>query len=86
MEKNETMVLQCSSLGTNGEGIVKTEGTTVFVPYMLPGERGEVKILKVKGNVGYGKLGSIRPTGTSSPAILRRVSLTSFSLKRACAR
>ena len=39
MEKNEKLVVTCSALGTQGEGVVRHEGTTLFVPYLLPGER-----------------------------------------------
>lgn len=43
-------------LGTDGEGIIKKEGATVFVPFCLVGERVRFKVLKVKGNIAYGKL------------------------------
>ena len=43
-------------LGTDGEGIIKVEGTTAFVPFCLVGERVRFKALKVKGNVAYGKV------------------------------
>ena len=46
----------CIALGTNGEGIVKENGVTLFVPYLLPGERAEIKVLRVKGQIGYGKV------------------------------
>ena len=59
MEKNEKLVVTCSALGTQGEGVVRHEGTTLFVPYLLPGERAEVKVLKVKGNVAYAKIEEI---------------------------
>ena len=55
MEKNQTVTGIAAALGTNGEGIVKGEGYTLFVPYLLPGERAKIKILRVKGNVAYGK-------------------------------
>lgn len=59
MEKNETVVAMADSLGTNGEGIVRHGGVTVFVPYLLPGEKAEIKILKRKGNIAYGKIAEI---------------------------
>ncbi len=43
-------------LGTDGEGIIKTEGATVFVPFCLVGETVRFKVLKVKGEIAYGKL------------------------------
>ncbi len=55
MKKNDVMELVCVSLGTNGEGICRADGATVFVPYLLPGEKASVRILKEKGNVAYGK-------------------------------
>jgi 23S rRNA (uracil1939-C5)-methyltransferase len=44
------------ALGTDGEGIVKCEGTTTFVPFCLIGEKIRFKVLKVSGSVAYGKL------------------------------
>ena len=46
----------CAALGTQGEGIAKREGVTLFVPGLLPGERATVRVLKVKGNVGYARV------------------------------
>lgn len=45
--------------GTCGEGIIKVEGTTVFVPFCLVGERVKFTVLKVSGGIAYGKLCSI---------------------------
>lgn len=59
MKKNEMMIARAEALGSNGEGIVKANGMTLFVPYLLPGERAEITVLKVKGNIGYGKVGEI---------------------------
>lgn len=55
MEKNDKIVAVADGLGTNGEGIVRHEGVTLFVPYLISGEKAEIKILKRKGNVAYGK-------------------------------
>ena len=59
MEKNDRLVVTCDTLGTQGEGVVRHGGATLFVPYLLPGERAEVKVLKVKGNVAYAKIEEI---------------------------
>ena len=59
MEKNEVHKGKIISLGTEGEGIINLEGTTVFVPFCLVGEEVAFKVLKVKGNIAYGKLESI---------------------------
>ncbi|MDE6867723.1 MAG: 23S rRNA (uracil(1939)-C(5))-methyltransferase RlmD, partial [Clostridia bacterium] len=56
MIKNEEYIGTVEGLGSDGEGIIKTEGTAVFVPFCLTGEEVKFKILKVKGNIAYGKL------------------------------
>ena len=56
MEKNDIVEAVCESLGTQGEGIVKYGGYTLFVPYMLPGERAKIRILRVKDRIAYGKI------------------------------
>ena len=53
LEKNKTYIASCSSLGAEGEGIVKIDGFTVFVEGMLPGEKAEILIVKLKKNYGY---------------------------------
>lgn len=55
MEKNDIITAQAVAFGTNGEGIVKWEGGTVFVPFLIPGEKARIRILKVKNNIAYGK-------------------------------
>ena len=55
MEKNDIFVAVTEGIGSNGEGIIRHEGVTFFVPACLPNERVRVKVLKVKGNIGYGK-------------------------------
>ncbi|MCI9010057.1 MAG: 23S rRNA (uracil(1939)-C(5))-methyltransferase RlmD [Clostridia bacterium] len=55
MEKNQTFVAVADALSTNGEGIVRVGDVTVFVPDLIPGEKAEIKILKRKGNIAYGK-------------------------------
>lgn len=56
MKKNDEFVSETLSLGSNGEGVIKFDGITYFVPGCLPGEKVRVKTLKIKGNIGYGKL------------------------------
>ena len=55
MEKNGVYEGEVSGVGTEGEGIIKIDGTTAFVPFCLVGERVRFKALKVKGNIAYGK-------------------------------
>lgn len=56
MVKNQNYVGVVERLGSNGEGIVRTEDCTVFVPYALPQEKIRYKVLKVKKNVAFGKV------------------------------
>ncbi len=56
LRKNEERegVVEC--LGMNGEGIVKENGATVFVPFALTGEKISYKILKASSKCAYGKV------------------------------
>lgn len=56
IEKNESIVAVVEAVGSAGEGIVKYDGITFFVPACLPGEKIRFKVLKIKGGVGYGKV------------------------------
>ena len=56
VEKNKIYEMNIDALGSNGEGIGRIEGYTVFVEGALPGEKIKVLIVKVKKNYGYGKL------------------------------
>lgn len=56
MEKNGVYEGEVVGLGSDGEGIIKTDGTTAFVPFCLIGEKVRFKTLKVKGNIAYGKI------------------------------
>ena len=56
IEKNDIITAIVDAIGTGGEGIIRHEGVTFFVPACLPGERVRFKALKVKGNIGYGKI------------------------------
>ena len=59
MQKNCVCEGEVLALGTEGEGIIKSEGTTAFVPFCLVGEKVRFKALKVKGNIAYGKVEEI---------------------------
>lgn len=56
IEKNKKYLAECISLGSEGEGIVKLDGFTVFVEGLLPKEKAEILITKVKKSFGYGKI------------------------------
>ncbi|MBO5240652.1 MAG: 23S rRNA (uracil(1939)-C(5))-methyltransferase RlmD [Clostridia bacterium] len=55
-EKNDRICGVVEAIGAGGEGIIRHEGTTFFVPACLPGEKVIFKILKIKGGVGYGRI------------------------------
>ena len=55
MKKNDDIISTAEGYGTEGEAVFMHEGSPVFVPYCLAGERAEIKILAVKGSVAYGK-------------------------------
>lgn len=55
IEKNDIICAVTDAIGSNGEGIIRHEGITFFVPACLPGEKVRFKVLKVKGKIGYGK-------------------------------
>ena len=59
LEKNQVISAVTEGLGSNGEGIVRHEGITFFVPYCLPGEKIRFRILKIKDKIGYGKVEEI---------------------------
>ena len=54
--KNEEYEMNIDNLGSNGEGVGRIDGFTIFVDGALAGERIKVKILKVAKNYAYGKL------------------------------
>lgn len=60
MEKNGLYQGQVAALGTDGEGIIKIDGTTAFVPFCLVGEEVTFKALKVKDDIAYGKLEKLK--------------------------
>ena len=56
MKKNDTVVVEITDLGVNGEGIGKIDGYTLFVKDAVIGDTAEVKITKAKKNYGYAKV------------------------------
>ncbi|MEG0785136.1 MAG: 23S rRNA (uracil(1939)-C(5))-methyltransferase RlmD [Christensenella sp.] len=56
MNKNETIELKITDLGTDGQGIGKYNGFAVFTDGALPGERVRAKIITLKKNYAVGKL------------------------------
>lgn len=56
MEKNEERVGVVVGVGVGGEGIIKQDGTVVFVPFTLLGEKVRFKVLKVTSKCAFGKV------------------------------
>ena len=56
MYKNKIYTTPVIAFGSDGEGIAKPDGFTVFVPSAVKGDVAEVLIVKEKKNFGYGKL------------------------------
>ncbi len=56
MKKNDELVGLVVATGSAGEGIIKQDGTVIFVPFALLGEKVKIKILKVTSKCSYGKL------------------------------
>ena len=59
IEKNDIICAVTDAIGSNGEGIIRHEGITFFVPACLTGEKVRFRVLKIKGNIGYGKVEEI---------------------------
>lgn len=56
VRKNDIIEVQFEDMTSDGSGVAKIDGYTLFVPYGLPNEKAKVKVLKTKKNYGYGKL------------------------------
>ncbi|MBR6955125.1 MAG: 23S rRNA (uracil(1939)-C(5))-methyltransferase RlmD [Clostridia bacterium] len=56
MEKNDILTLTCEGLGADMEGVCRHEGMAVFVPGMLPGETGRVRVVKVQPRFAFGRM------------------------------
>ena len=56
MKKNEHYEIDITDLGKNGEGIGRLDGFAFFVENALPGDRVEMRVVKLKKSYGYGKL------------------------------
>ncbi len=56
MYKNTEHIVRITDFGTDGEGIAKIDGFTVFVPSAVKGDLARILIVKEKKNFGYGKL------------------------------
>ena len=53
MKKDDIVTLTIDDIGTNGEGIGRTEGITLFIKDALPGDMVRAKIMKMKRTKYY---------------------------------
>ena len=56
IEKNTDYIIDINGLTSEGHGVGKIEGFTVFVEGALPGEKAKIKIVSIKSSYGFGKL------------------------------
>ena len=56
VQKNSSICGIVEGVGSGGEGIIRHEGITFFVPACLTGEKIRFKVLKIKDKIGYGKI------------------------------
>ena len=64
MKKYDIVTLTIDDIGTNGEGIGRTEGITLFIKDALPGDMVRAKIMKMKKTYGYARLMEILKEST----------------------
>lgn len=55
-KKNDVVTVTIEDMGTDGEGIGKVEGFTLFIKDALIGDVVEAKLMKVKKSYGYARL------------------------------
>lgn len=56
VKKNEIYSVRISALSSDGSGIAKISGYTLFIPQTLPHDEAEVLVLKTNKSYGYAKL------------------------------
>ncbi len=56
VQKNDVITVQIHDIGTEGEGIGKADGFTLFVKDAVPGDVVEARIVKVKKNYAYARM------------------------------
>lgn len=55
-KKNDIVTVEIEDIGTDGEGIGKMQGYTLFVKDAVPGDTVEARITKCKKNYGYARV------------------------------
>ena len=59
MKKNEIYEGIITAYGSEGEGIIKSDGYVIFVPFTVLNEKIRYRVLKVDKNIVYAKVESI---------------------------
>jgi 23S rRNA (uracil1939-C5)-methyltransferase len=55
-QKNDYVQVEFEDLTHDGAGVAKVDGFPIFVPYGLPGEKANVKIIKIQKGYAIGRL------------------------------
>ncbi|MFD2706863.1 23S rRNA (uracil(1939)-C(5))-methyltransferase RlmD [Salibacterium lacus] len=56
VQKNDVITAVIEDLTHEGDGVAKVDGYALFVPYGLPGETAQIKVLKTKKGYGFGRI------------------------------
>ena len=56
LKKDDEVIITIESMGTEGEGIGRYEGLTLFVKDAVKGDKVRVKVMKMKKTYGYARL------------------------------
>ncbi|SDB06132.1 23S rRNA (uracil1939-C5)-methyltransferase [Streptococcus henryi] len=55
-KKNDVIEVEVVDLTHQGQGVAKVDGFVFFIENALPGEKISMRVLKLKKNIGYGKV------------------------------
>lgn len=58
LQKNDVIDVEIVDLTHEGQGVAKVDGLVFFVDNALPGEKIAMRVLKIKKNVGFGRVDS----------------------------
>ena len=61
LNKNDIVEVEIVDLTHEGAGVAKVDGFVFFVDNALPGEVIKMRVLKLKKNIGFGKVRSMWP-------------------------
>ncbi|WP_373757118.1 TRAM domain-containing protein, partial [Streptococcus ferus] len=56
LEKNDIIPVEIIDLSHEGQGVAKVDGMVFFIENALPGEKVQMRVLKSKKKMGYGKV------------------------------